>query len=73
MLVPNTANADVMMLANFMTFESFFWYFLVSIVTMPLILTAARETAPKRILTGRPTNVLNVATLDIPEATLRPL
>ena len=40
---------------------------------MPLTLAPARETAPKGILTERPMNVLSVATLDIPEATLRPL
>ena len=67
----NTANADVTMSANSMTFASFFWYFLVSTVVMPPTLAPAREMVPKGILTGRPMNVLNVATLNIPEATLR--
>ena len=72
-LVSNTANADVTMSTNFVTFVSFFWYFLVSAVAMPLMLALVRETAPKEILTGRPMNVLSVATLQwhIPVATLR--
>ena len=72
-LVSNTANADVMRSVNFVTLASFFWYLLVSTVAMPLTLIPARETMPKGILTGRLINVLNIATLDIPEATLRPL
>ena len=71
MLVPNTANADVTMSTNFVTFISFFWYFLVSTVAMPLMLTPVRETAPSGMLTGRPKKVLNVSKLDIPLATLR--
>ena len=38
---------------------------------MPLTLAPAREKAPNGILTGKPTKVLNVATLDIPEAMLK--
>ena len=67
-LISNTANADVTMSVNLVTFVSFFWYFLVGAVAMPLTLTPARETAPKGILTGRLINVLKV---NIPEATLR--
>ena len=52
-LVLNTANADVVMSVNFMTLASFFWYFLITAVAMPLALTSARETALKEILTGR--------------------
>ena len=70
-LVSNTALADVTMSTNFVTFESFFWYFLVSAVVIPLRLTPARDIAPNGMLIGRPINVLNVATLDIPVATLR--
>ena len=40
---------------------------------MPLTLAPVRETAPKEILTGRPMNVLNVATLDIPDHSNRHL
>ena len=72
-LISNTANADVTMSTNFVTFVSFFWYFLVSAVAMPLTLAPARETAPKRILTKRTMSVLRVATLDIPEGTVKPL
>ena len=37
MLVSNTAaNANVTMSVNFVTFASFFWYFLVSVIAMPL-------------------------------------
>ena len=70
-LVLNTAYANVTMISNFATFMSFFWYFLVSAVATPLMLTPARETAPRRILTGRLMNILSIATLDIPEAMLR--
>ena len=38
---------------------------------MPLMLAPARDIAPNGMLTGRPMNVLNVATLDIPVAMLR--
>ena len=37
---------------------------------MPLILTPARETVPRGILTGRLRSILSVAKHDIPEATL---
>ena len=37
---------------------------------MPLTLAPARETAPKEILTGKPTRVLYVVTLSILEAML---
>ena len=69
-LVSNAAIADVTMSVNFMTSKSFFWYFLVSAVVTPLRLAPARGIAPNGILKGRPMNVLNVATLDIPEAML---
>ena len=69
MLVSSTADADVMVSTNFLTFASFLCYFLVNMVATPLTLTPARETAPKGTLTGRVMNILNVATLDIPEAT----
>ena len=73
MLVLNTANADVTMSTNFITFTSSFWYFLVSTVAMPLTLTPVRETASRGILTltRTPVHILNVATLSIPVATLR--
>ena len=67
----NTANADMMMSVNLVTFESFFWYFLVSAVAMPLMPAPARDTTPNGMLTGRPMNVANVTTLDIPVAALR--
>ena len=71
MLVLNTVDADVTILTNFVTFPSFFWHFLVRTIATPLTLTPAREMAPKGILTGRLMKVLNVATLNIPEATLK--
>ena len=46
-LVLNMANVSVMMSTNFVTFGSFFLYFLVSALAMPLTLTRARETAPR--------------------------
>ena len=72
-LVSNTAIADITMSVNFVTSVSFFSYFYVSAVVTPLRLAPARDTAPNGMLTGRPMNVLNVATLDIPVATLNPL
>ena len=39
---------------------------------MPLTLAPARDTAPNGMLTGRPMNVANVATLDIPVALVNP-
>ena len=38
-----------------------------------LTLAPASETVLSGMLTGRPINILNVATLNIPEATLKPL
>ena len=73
MLISNTANVDVTMLTDFMTFASFLWYFLVSAVAMPLTLAPARGMVPEGILAERPMNILDVAVLDIPEATFRPL
>ena len=58
------------MSVNFMTFKSFFWYFLVSAVATPLTLAPARDTTPNGMLTGRLMNVANVATLNIPVAML---
>ena len=73
MLVSNTADANVAMSVNFVTFTTFFCYFSVSAVATPLTLAPARDIAPKGMLMGRLINILNVATLHIPEATLRPL
>ena len=70
-LVSNTANPNVTMSVIFATFTSFFWYFVVSTIAMPLTLTPARDIAPKGILTGRLISVLSIATLNVPEATLR--
>ena len=53
------------------TFLSFCWYFLVSIEIIPLAIAPVRDVAPNEMLTGSPMNVANVATLDIPVATLR--
>ena len=72
-LVLNTANADVTMSVNLVYLVSFFWYFLVSAVATPITLSQARDIAPSGILTGRPIKILNVATVDIPEGTRRPL
>ena len=59
-----------MMLVNFVTFVSFFWYFLVSAEIMPLKIAPVRDATPNGMLTGRPMNVLSVAKLDILVATL---
>ena len=69
----NMTNAGVMMSINFVTFLSFFWYFLVSAEIILLAITPVRDAAPNEMLTGSPTNVANVATLDIPVAMLIPL
>ena len=61
MLISNTANTDVTMSTNFVTFASFFWYFLVSTIAMPLTLTPATETVLRGILMERPTNVHLIA------------
>ena len=69
----NTTNAGVMMSINFVTFLSFFWYFLVSTKIIPLAIAPVRDVAPSGMLTGKPMIVANVATLDIPVAMLIPL
>ena len=71
MLVSNMANAGVMMSVNFVTFVSFFWYFLVITKIIPLTIAPVRDATLNGMLTGRLMNVLNVATPDIPVATLR--
>ena len=50
-LVSNMAKADLTMSTNLMAFTSFFWYFLVSAIAMPLTLAPAREKVPRGILT----------------------
>ena len=69
----NTTNAGVTKSINFVTFLSFCWYFLVSVEIIPLAIAPVRDAAPNAALTGIPMNVANVATLDIPVATLIPL
>ena len=64
-------NAGVMISINFVTFLSFFWYFLVSIEIIPLAIAPVRDAASNEMLTGKPMNVANVATLNIPVAMLR--
>ena len=66
----NTTNAGFTMSINFITFLSFFWYFLVSIEIIPLAIAPVRDSAPNGMLTGKHMNVANVATLDIPVAKL---
>ena len=66
----NTTNADVTMLMKFVTFLSFFGYFLVSAEIIPLATAPVRGAAPNGMLTGKPMNVANVATPDILVATL---
>ena len=61
------------MSTNFVTFLSFCWYLLVSTEIIPLAITPVRDAAPNGMLTGKLMNVANVATLDIPVATLIPL
>ena len=73
MTLSNTTNAGVTMSIKRVTFLSFFWYFLVRVEIIPLAITPVRDAAPKEMPTGSPTNVANVATLDIPVATLIPL
>ena len=63
-------NAGVMMSINFVTFLSFCWYFLVRAEIIPLAIAPDRDAAPSGMLTGKPMNVVNVTTLDIPVATL---
>ena len=69
----NMTYAGIMMSINFVTFLSFFRYFLVSAEIIPLAITPVRDAAPNKMLTGKLMNVVNVATLDIPVATLTPL
>ena len=66
-------NAGVTMSINFVTFLSFFWYFLVSTEIIPLETAPVLDATPKAALTGILMNIANVATLDIPVATLIPL
>ena len=73
MTLSNTTNAGVTMSISLVTFLSFFWYFLVRVEIIPLAIAPVRDAAPKEMLTGSPTNVANVVTLDIPVATLIPL
>ena len=58
---------------NFVTFFSFCWNFLVRAEIIPLAITPVRDAAPSGMLTGKPMNAVNVATLDIPVAMLIPL
>ena len=58
---------------NFVTFLSFFWYFLVRAGIIPLAIAPVRDAAPNEMLTGKQMNVANVTTRDIPVATLIPL
>ena len=62
-----------MMSINLVTFLSFCWYFLVSAEIIQLAITPVIDAVPNGMLTGKPMNVTNVATLDIPVATLIPL
>ena len=63
-------NAGVTMSIKHITFLSFCWYFLVGAEIIPLAITPVRDAAPNGMLTGKPMNLANVATLDIPVATL---
>ena len=65
--------AGVMMSIKSITFLSFFWYVLVSTEIIPLEIALVMDAAPNAVLTGIPMKVANVATLDIPVATLIPL
>ena len=69
----NATNAGVMMSINFVTFLSFYWYFLVRAEIIPLAVAPVRDAASNGMLTGKPMNVANVTTLDIPVAMLIPL
>ena len=73
MTLSNTTNAGVTMSIKRVTFLSFFWYFLASTEIIPLAIAPVIDAAPNAMLTGSPMNVANVATLDIPVATLIPL
>ena len=69
----NMTNAGVTMSIKCVTFLSFYWYFLVGAEIIPLAIAPVRDAAPNGMLTGKPMNVANVATLDIPVAMLIPL
>ena len=69
----NMTNAGVMMLINFVTFLSFYWYFFIGAEIIPLAIASVIVAAPNTVLTRIPMNVVNVATLDIPVAMLIPL
>ena len=56
-----------------LTFLCFCWYFLVSTKIIPLAITPVIDAAANGMLTGKPMNVTNVATLGIPVAMLIPL
>ena len=73
MTLSNTTNAGITMSIKWVTFLSFFWYLLVSVEIIPLAIAPVRDAAPNAMLTGSPTNVANVATLDIPVTMLIPL
>ena len=66
-------NSGVMMSINLVTFLSFFCYFLVSTKIIPLAIAPVRDDTPNQMLKGKPMNVANVATLDMPVAMLVPL
>ena len=73
MTLSNTTKAGVTMSISLVTFLSFFWYFLAGTEIIPLAIAPVMDVAPNKMLTGIPMNVVNVATLDIPVATLIPL
>ena len=73
MTLPNTTKAGVKMSISLVTFLSFFWYFLARTEIIPLAIAPVIGAAPNEMLTRIPTNVANVATLDIPVATHIPL
>ena len=62
-----------MMSINCITFSSFCWYGLVRAEIIPLAIAPVTDAAPNGMLTGKPMNVANVATLDIRVAMLIPL
>ena len=55
---------------NFVTFLSFFWYFLARAEIIPLAIAPVRDATPSGMLTGKLMNVANVATLNISVAIL---
>ena len=66
---PDKTNAGIMMSIKRITFLSFCWYFSLSTDIIPLAIAPVRDTAPDGMLMGK-LNVMNVATLDLPVATL---